>query len=211
MHPRLRNLLLTTAALIALGAAGTASGKTARSSAIAVPRWRSQSRGEDKKLSLQVLIFRRMALTLRYRHWRFGGRPPRAGTLTMRANSARLVRNGRLRRLFLKLPNLSVRMLPEATALVEKQDPSRLTHGALQIPSRKTTPAPCPACILRRLWADLTVWMQSIWSGLRLGWAQCGNRGWRYADPARWSLGRYIGPTNQASRKSMWFILSARR
>ena len=135
MHPRLRNLLLTTAALIALGSAGTASGKTGG-------RRRSQSRGEDKKLSSQVLIFCRMALTLRYRHWRFGGRPPRAGTLTMRANSARLVRNGRLWRLFLKLPNLSVRMLPEATALVEKQDPSRFTHGALQIPSRKTTPAP---------------------------------------------------------------------
>ena len=164
MHPRLRNLLLTTAALIALGSAGTASGKTGG-------RRRSQSRGEDKKLSSQVLIFCRMALTLRYRHWRFGGRPPRAGTLTMRANSARLVRNGRLWRLFLKLPNLSVRMLPEATALVEKQDPSRFTHGALQIPSRKTTPAPCPACILRRLWADLTVWMQSHleWVTPRMG------------------------------------------
>ena len=56
MHPRSRNLLLTTAALLALGAApaaGGPAGGTVVGGTATIQGWGSP-RGEDKKLSLQV-------------------------------------------------------------------------------------------------------------------------------------------------------------
>jgi hypothetical protein len=66
MHPRLHNLLLTTAALLARGAAPAAGGRRhgrRRSRAGAVPVVRT------KNYRCRFLISRPVALVLRYRHW----------------------------------------------------------------------------------------------------------------------------------------------
>ena len=162
MHPRLHNLLLTTAALLALGAAPAAGGR---------------GHGRRRSRAGAVPVVRTKNYRCRFRYpdlqpWscdndtgvrRLAGVPPRAGTLTMRVNYAGC---GKQRPHAAPVFQIAQSERPDAPWTNEFSGKVRF----FLVDSRQKDHA-CTLSGLRLVpsLGTLTVWMHLFWSGVMPG------------------------------------------